>query len=54
VKLLYLIAAVFLLFWVVGFLFKFVISPLIHLALIAGVALLVWNAIQGNRPGRTI
>ena len=47
-KLLYVIGAALLLVWVVGFLFKFVISPLIHLALVVGLVLFAWNFFAGG------
>lgn len=51
-KLAYVIGAVLLLFWVIGFVFKYIVSPLIHLALIIGIAVLVFRFFQDVRDRR--
>lgn len=48
-KLLYIIGAILILFWVVGFVFKYIISPLIHLALLIGLAILVYQFFADRR-----
>lgn len=50
--LLFIVAAVLIFFWVVGFFFKFVVSPLIHLALIIGVVVLGYNLITNRQALR--
>jgi hypothetical protein len=54
VKILYIIAAVLILFWFAGLIFKFIISPLIHLALVVGLGLIAWNFIQGSINRRAV
>jgi ABC-type polysaccharide/polyol phosphate export permease len=54
VKVLYIIAAILILFWFAGLIFKFIISPLIHLALVVGLGLLAWNFIQGSINRRAV
>lgn len=53
-KILYVIGAVLILFWLAGLIFKFIISPLIHLALVVGLGLVVWNFFQNSRNRRAV
>ena len=39
-RILYVIAAILLVLWVIGFIFKYIISPLVHLLLIVAVVVL--------------
>lgn len=48
VGLLYLIATILIVCWVVGFLFAHVAAPVIHLLLVIGLAMLVYNMITGG------
>ena len=52
--LLYVIGILLLVFWVAGFIFKFIISPLIHLALFIGLVILAVNYFQDRRHRRPV
>jgi hypothetical protein len=43
------IAIIILVLWALGFLALHIASPLIHLLLIVGVIVLIWNFIAGRR-----
>ena len=43
------IAIIILVLWALGFLALHVASPLIHLLLVVGVIVLIWNFIAGRR-----
>ena len=43
------IAIIILVLWALGFLALHIASPLIHLLLIVGVVVLIWNFIAGRR-----
>lgn len=43
------IAIIILVLWALGFLALHIASPLIHLLLIIGVIVLIWNFIAGRR-----
>jgi len=43
------IAIIILILWALGFLAFHIASPLIHLLLIIGVIVLIWNFIAGRR-----
>jgi Flp pilus assembly protein TadB len=51
---LYLIGTFLLLFWVVGFVFQYILNPLMHLALIAGLIILAVNYFQDSRNRRPV
>jgi hypothetical protein len=51
--LLFLLAAVSVIFWIIGFVFRYIVSPLIHLVLIVAVILLALRWIRNwNRRER--
>ena len=39
-KMLYVIAAILVVLWVVGFIFRYIINPLVHLLLVAAVVVI--------------
>jgi hypothetical protein len=43
------IAIIILVLWALGFLALHIASPLIHLLLIVGVIVLIWNFVAGRR-----
>jgi hypothetical protein len=43
------IAIIILILWALGFLAFHVASPLIHLLLVVGVIVLIWNFVAGRR-----
>jgi hypothetical protein len=43
------IAIIILVLWALGFLALHIASPLIHLLLVVGVIVLIWNFIAGRR-----
>ena len=43
--LLFALAAVLLAVWIVGFVFKYIVSPLIHIALLAALVLFVYQLV---------
>jgi Flp pilus assembly protein TadB len=51
---LYLIGVFLLLFWVVGFVFQYILNPLMHLALIAGLIILAVNYFKDSRNRRPV
>jgi len=40
-RILYVIAAILVVLWVIGFIFKYIISPLVHLLLVAAIVVVV-------------
>lgn len=48
-RILYLIAAVLIALWIVGFVFRYIVSPLIHLALVIALAVIVYQFATGRR-----
>ena len=52
--LLYAIGILLILFWVTGFVFHFIVSPLIHLALLVGLVILAVNYFQDSRNRRPV
>ena len=54
-NLLYVIAAILIVLWIVGFMFRYIISPLVHLLLIAAVVILAIRFLSGlSRGGREV
>lgn len=49
-----LLAMAFLAFWVLGLVFKFIVSPIIHLALLVGLVLLVVGYFSNGRNRQAI
>jgi len=45
---LYAIAMIFLLFWVIGFIFHYIVSPLVHLLLVVAVIVFLYQLITGG------
>lgn len=43
------IAIIILVLWALGFLALHIASPLIHLLLIVGIVVLIWNFVAGRR-----
>ena len=48
-RLLYVIAAILIALWAIGFVFKYILSPLIHLALLAAIVLIVYQVATSRR-----
>ena len=48
-NLLYLIAAILIIGWVIGFIFSNIVSPLIHLLLVIGLLVLAYQFLTGRR-----
>ncbi len=46
---LYAIAAVLIVLWLIGFLFRFIISPVIHLLLVVALIVLAYRFFIGRR-----
>lgn len=53
-KLLYVVGALFIAFWVLGFVFKFIVGPLIHLALLVGLFFIAINYFQNSQHRRPL
>jgi hypothetical protein len=51
-NLLYIIAAILIVFWVIGFIFRYIISPLVHLLLVIALIVIVVRFIMGQTGGR--
>lgn len=47
--LLYAIAVILIIFWVIGFLFAHVVSPVIHLLLVLAVIVFLYQLLTGRR-----
>jgi len=47
-RILYVIAAILVVLWVIGFIFKYIISPLVHLLLIVAVVVLALRFIASK------
>jgi hypothetical protein len=51
-NLLYVIAAILIVFWVIGFVFRYIISPMVHLLLVVALIVIVIRFIMGQAGGR--
>jgi Flp pilus assembly protein TadB len=51
-RLLYVAGAFFIALWVLGFVFKFIVVPLVHLALVIGLFFVAFNYFQNRRHKR--
>lgn len=51
-NLLYIIAAIFVMFWVIGFVFRYIINPLVHLLLVAALIVIALRFIMRKAGGR--
>ena len=51
-NLLYVIAAILIVFWVIGFVFRYIISPLAHLLLVVALIVIAVRFIMGQVGGR--
>jgi cell division protein FtsW (lipid II flippase) len=50
---LYLIAAIFVVMWIVGFIFRYIVSPLVHLLLVAALVMIALRFI-GSKVNRKV
>jgi hypothetical protein len=51
-NLLYVIAAILIVFWVIGFVFRYIISPMVHLLLVVALIVIAIRFIMGQAGGR--
>ena len=51
-NLLYIVAAIFIVFWVIGFVFRYIINPMVHLLLVAALIVIAVRFILGQVGGR--
>jgi hypothetical protein len=51
-NLLYIIAAILIVFWVIGFVFRYIISPMVHLLLVVALIVIALRFIVGQTGGR--
>lgn len=47
-RILYVIAVVLVVLWVVGFIFRYIISPLVHLLLVAAIIVLAFRFLSSK------
>lgn len=50
---LYIVAAIFIVMWIAGFIFRYIVSPLVHLLLIAALVIIVLRFV-GSKIGRKV
>jgi hypothetical protein len=50
---LYIVAAIFIVMWIAGFIFRYIVSPLVHLLLIAALVIIVLR-FAGSKIGRKV
>ena len=47
-RIVYAIAAILIVLWIIGFIFRYIISPLVHLLLVLAVAVIVFRFIASQ------
>ena len=51
-NLLYVLAAILIVFWVIGFIFRYIINPMVHLLLVIALIVIAIRFVIGQARGR--